>query len=90
MYASVWGRLLRWVLERGACRLGSVRDGNSQKLPTTFISRRQQLVALALLVSMLHTFREQPILSTLSIPPQKPAIAKVIIALYQLNAIPPP
>ena len=37
-----------------------------------------------------HTFREQAVLPALGVLPQKPAVAKVIVALDQLNAVAPP
>ena len=37
-----------------------------------------------------HTFREQAVLPALGVLPQKPAVAKVIVALDQLNAVASP
>ena len=63
------------MLARVACRLGGVRDGSALGLGQEAIVSR--------------TFREQPVLAALSVSAQKPAIAEVVVALNQLNAVPP-
>lgn len=88
--ASVRGHLPWWALGRVACRLGSVRDGNSHDKLAQQDGSVDQLAAPAARETASRTFGKQAVLPALCVLAQEPAIAKVVVALDQLNAVPAP
>ena len=78
------------------CRGGSCVDWDVLETATATISFPTASERLALdracpgTASVSRTFREQPVLPALCVLAQEPAIAEVVVALDELNAISPP